>query len=89
MLRFDALLKSKLPRNYVSTLAPVINALGLSVNIAELENPKDILGDSCFRQCTQNVAELQHLDPVATAPVLQKMFCRWLALNFTEVISQR
>ena len=49
MSRFDTLPKSKLPRNYVSTLEPVINALGLSVNIAELKNPKDILGDSFFR----------------------------------------
>ena len=88
MSRFDTLLKSELPRNYVSTLVPVINALGLSVNIAELENLKDILGDSFFRLCALNVAKLQHLDPVAVAPVLQKMFCRWLTTNcsnFTEV----
>ena len=70
MSRFDTLLKSKLPRNYVSTLVLVINALGLLVNIAELKNPKDILGDSFFRLCTLNVAKLQHLDPVATAQVL-------------------
>ena len=70
MSRFDTLLKSKLPRNYVSTLVPVINALGLLVNIAEIKNPKDILGDSFFRLCALNVAELQHLDPVTAAPVL-------------------
>ena len=72
MSRFDILLKSKLPRNNVSTLVPVINTLGLSVNIAELKNPKDILGDSFFRLCALNVAKLQHLDPVAVAPVLWK-----------------
>ena len=88
MSRFDILLKSKLPSNYVSTLISVVNALGLSVNISELENPKDILPDSFFHLCAQNVAELQHLDPVAAAPVLRKMFCRWLAMNcsyFKEV----
>ena len=76
MSRFDMLLKSKLPRNHVSTLVSVVNALGLSVNISDLKNPKD-------------VAKLQHLDPVAAAPVLRKMFCRWLTMNcsnFTEVI---
>ena len=42
MSRFDMLLKSKLPRNHVSTLVSVVNALGLSVNISDLENPKDM-----------------------------------------------
>ena len=37
MSRFDTLLKSKLPRNYISSLVPVINALGLSVNIAQTQ----------------------------------------------------
>ena len=32
------------------------------VNIAELENPKDTLGDSFFRLCALNVAKLQHLE---------------------------
>ena len=88
MSRFDTLLKSKLPRNHISTLVSVVNALGLSVNISDMENIKDILPDSFFHLCTQNVAELQHLDPVAAAPVLRKMFCRWLTMNcsnFTEV----
>ena len=76
MSRFDMLLKSKLPRNQVSTLVSVVNALGLSINISDPENPKDILPDSFFCLCTQNVAELQHLDPVAAAPVLRKMFCQ-------------
>ena len=70
MSRFDMLLKSKLPRNHVSTLVSVVNTLGLP----HLENPKDILPDSFFCLCAQNVAELQHLDPVAAAPVLRKMF---------------
>ena len=81
MSRFDMLLKSKLPRNEFSTLVSVVNALGLSVNISDLENPKDISPDSFFCFCTQNVAKLQHLDPVAAAPVLRKMFYRWLAMN--------
>ena len=61
-----------------------MNALGLSVNISEVENPKDILPDSFFSHCAMNVSELQHLDPVAAAPVLRKMFCRWLASNCTN-----
>ena len=88
MSRFDMLLKSKLPRNHISILVSVVNALGLSVNISHLENPKDILPNSFFCLCTQNVAKLQHLDPVAAAPVLRKMFCRWLTTNcsnFTKV----
>ena len=88
MSRFDMLLKSKLPRNHISTLVSVVNALGLSVKISDLENPKDIVPDSFFHLCAQNVAEVQHLDPVAAAPVLRKMFCRWLTTNcnyFTEV----
>ena len=74
MSRFDTLLKSKLPRNHFLTLVSVVNALGLSVNISDLENPKDILPDSFFCLCAQNVAKLQHLDAVAAAPVLSKMF---------------
>ena len=88
MSRYDLLLKSKLPGNHVPTLVSVVNALGLSVNIAELENQKEILPDLFFCLCALNVAKLQHLDPVAAAPVLRKMFCHWLATNcsnFTEL----
>ena len=48
MSRFDTLLKSKLPRNHVSTLVSVVNALELSVKISDLESPKDILPNPFF-----------------------------------------
>ena len=62
MSRFDMLLKSKLPRNHVSTLVSIVNALGLSVNISDLENPKDILPNSfslihsVHTKCSQTAA---------------------------------